>query len=566
MKSNLNHRPGPRRDGMRLTAHASALAVALLLGSTATAPVYAAIIFSGDASAAVGILTIGNTATGGVTVNAGSVVDGATAQEPFSRILAGATASGNGSIAVDGAGSKLLITGPTNQPGLQLGEVGAGSLKITNGGLLSAQRVDAAGQSGSNATIEVIGAGSAINSASTFNFGGRGTATVTISAGGVVNAETSNVGSAAGSNGKLTITGAGSALNLFTGATPSFGRAFMNIGREHPGTVEVLAGGKLLIDAVSIGTDSSGMSIGGGGGAPSPGGSFANGVGHLLIDGTGSELRIKQSNPVTNVGRQGGTGFIDITNGGKLVTENMSTGSVSFVGRDAGGSGTVTVAGAGSEWQTGRRLRIGESSTPDTVPGGTGLVTVSDAAVIRSDLISLGTHGTLAGNGTVIGNITNKGTIAPGSSPGVLNVQGNINLDPSGLVRIEIAGTDITLGEYDQLNALDNVATSLLEGTIDLAGQIDVKLLNGYRPATGSFFDVFTALDIVDHNPLFDLPTTGGLAWAHSIVDLGNGREALRLSVTAVPEPSSIALLIAGGLVVILRRRCRQSASGAGSR
>src|SRR5262249_52712376 len=117
-------------------------------------------------------------------------------------------------------------------------------------------------------------------------------------------------------------------------------------------------------------------------------------------------------------------------------------------------------------------------------------------------------------------------------------------------VALELGG----LTDYDQLNAYDNPDTAAPEGTFFLAGRLDVSFYNGYDPAGSSFFDVFTAIDIVDLNPLYNLPALdAGLHWEHAIVTLSGGREALRL--TAAPLPGTLALLAAGGLALGFTRR-----------
>jgi T5SS/PEP-CTERM-associated repeat protein len=558
-----------KRFGLPQKSLFACLAVLVVLAAD---PAFAVIISLGDVAVVPLVnvdLRVGNSAVGNVIVNGGSVLSGTAGlppvPTPFTSVMIGFGTSSVGTVTVDGAGSMLIAnTLPPSQPGVAVGVSGQGTLNVTGGGAVSSSRVDAGCPTvlipvvcGPTSNILVNGTGSTITSGSVFNIGVNGSATAQITNGGIVNAQTSNIGSLAGSNGKVTVSGAGSALNLVTGATPvpAFGRAFLNVGLGQQGQLDVLAGGKVLIDAAPLaGNPSTGMTVGG---VP------ASGNGTLNIDGTGSELRIRGTNPISNIGRQG-TAVVNITNGGKLITESTDSGN-SFVGRLAGSSGTVNVTGAGSEWQAGRRLFIGsDASAGVPVAGGTGKVNVAaggtvTAAGTGADAIFIGAGGKLTGGGgTVIGNVTNSGTLAPGNSPGIMTFLGNLTLNPAGTVDIELGGTDIALAPYDQLNVFDNPATTSIEGKISVNGTVKVSLFNGFNPIGGSFFDVFTALDILEIAPIYDLPAlSGGLHWEHALVNVDNGREALRLTVA--PEPGSLGLLAFGAGALVLARRRRAS-------
>jgi len=95
--------------------------------------------------------------------------------------------------------------------------------------------------------------------------------------------------------------------------------------------------------------------------------------------------------------------------------------------------------------------------------------------------------GTLSGNGTIDGFVTNSGAIVrPGSSPGILTVtQGYptpYSQGPGGTLSIELGG--LTAGtQYDQLN---NGGNSVL------GGALDVNLINGFQPALGETFAIVT--------------------------------------------------------------------------
>jgi hypothetical protein len=88
--------------------------------------------------------------------------------------------------------------------------------------------------------------------------------------------------------------------------------------------------------------------------------------------------------------------------------------------------------------------------------------------------------GVLQGSGTISNNVSNSGTVAPGDSPGTLQISGNYTQTSAGTLQIEIGGT--TAGtQYDQLH---------VSGAASLNGALQVVLVNGFSPASGDSFDI----------------------------------------------------------------------------
>jgi T5SS/PEP-CTERM-associated repeat protein len=109
------------------------------------------------------------------------------------------------------------------------------------------------------------------------------------------------------------------------------------------------------------------------------------------------------------------------------------------VAEGAGSIGTVIVDGAGSKLNAGETLGVGIDFDLQTA-GGTGTINVKNGGEIVADEILIGGNGFLGGNGSVTGNITNHGgTLGAGFSPGTLNIFGDITQE-SGNFEVEIAG------------------------------------------------------------------------------------------------------------------------------
>ncbi len=90
------------------------------------------------------------------------------------------------------------------------------------------------------------------------------------------------------------------------------------------------------------------------------------------------------------------------------------------------------------------------------------------------------TGGTLAGNGSLPANVVNASYVSPGSSAGLLTINGNFTQMWSGTYIVEIGGTT-PVTEYDQLVSSD---------TITLGGEMDVTFINGFTPDIGDSFVV----------------------------------------------------------------------------
>jgi autotransporter-associated beta strand protein len=88
----------------------------------------------------------------------------------------------------------------------------------------------------------------------------------------------------------------------------------------------------------------------------------------------------------------------------------------------------------------------------------------------------VGRHGTLAGTGTVQGDVTNNGVVSPGDAPGTLTVSSYMQAR-SGTLLIDIAAG--SSGQFSVLNVLGNA---------NLNGVLDPMLLNGFIPEIGESF------------------------------------------------------------------------------
>jgi autotransporter-associated beta strand protein len=168
--------------------------------------------------------------------------------------------------------------------------------------------------------------------------------------------------------------------------------------------------------------------------------------------------------------------------------------------------------------------------------------------------------GMLSGAGSIARKVSVDalGAISAGDSPGKLTIDGDYV--QSGTMLVEIAGTG-------QGTTYDWIAvTGAGRATLNPGATIDIELLGGFQPQSGDAFDILTAAGGITNLDLSGINfqssgaglTTAALYWTPSIADLGDGVEAIRLTVSA-PEPSALALLSFGilGLTGCVWRRRR---------
>ena len=224
-----------------------------------------------------GLGTVTVTGAGSSWSNAGSVVVGGQGTGTLTIQDGGTVSSGGGSVGLSaGSTGTVTVTGPgsswINGPsgGLNIGSFGTGTLTIANGGKvinITAFTANIGNGAGSQGTVTVTGAGSTWSNSSGVNIGNLGTGTLTIADGGIVTGPIV-IATNAGAIGTLNIgAGAGNpaaAPGTLTAPSVAFGAGTGTLNFNHTsanyvfapaisgnGTVNVLAGTTTLTGANS---------------------------------------------------------------------------------------------------------------------------------------------------------------------------------------------------------------------------------------------------------------------------------------------------------------------------
>jgi fibronectin-binding autotransporter adhesin len=461
-----------------------------------------------DVSSLGGTLNITRGATAGTTdVNSGITVIGGI--------------EGNGAATVDGAGSELFgVTavgdgfpggvGGTASDDLEP-PAGQGVLNVTNGG-----KVDDllyVGYAGTAGVVNVDGIGSVVDDTSSLGLqiGNADSApytvtkgTMNVTDGGVVNVDTATFVGFEGGQGYLNV---GKADGTDTGGS-TFNTPFLGITSTDPEAGDMLDphGEVNLYDGGTIKTTNTELLAGPDTELNVYGGTLnASNMLEVVADGASPYPKIKLA-------------------GGTIAAKNISLLSTSVL---TWNSGTIKLTG--------------------------GTLSVSDASIL-----TVPNAGLLTGTGTIepATVVGNGAVLAPGyqiaGTTGIMHFTSNLTLAAGSTLKLDLGG--LTAGtQYDQITG---------NNLFLIAGNLQLNLVNGFAPKVG---DLFYILDNESFLPAFGTFANGesydgSASDTYFTDDAGdtylinylatdpqdNSDYSVSLQVVAVPEPTSVALLLLG--------------------
>ena len=438
------------------------------------------ILVNSTFNAAVNISQTGNLTLGGLTVggigsltNAGTLsIDGSTIAAPLvnqNLLVVTHTSTISGTLTTD-ANSIIRVQG-LNAGG------GEATLNVANS-FTNNGRVELLA-SGRSSTLNVTGTGSTLTNEGVIQTGGTDT---TVLGAQLVNHGTLDVSqplnlsrpSAAHSNsGTINVTG-GDLTVTQSGTAPRFTNSTL-------GTFTIASGRTLNISGGTFGNFSGNTLTGGiyniSGTLKFDGAAITTNAANIVLDGASSQI-VNQSNvnALTNFATNAAAGNFTIKNGRNFTT---AAGITQFANQ-----GQVTIGTGTTFAVSNAKPYVQSAGTSNTIVNGTLTTTNSVGVNIQG--------GSLRGIGSVTGNMTNAGQVSPGSSvgssAGVLTVNGNYTQNSSnsstGTLNIEVGGVNAGVPEFDQLN---------VTGTANVAGTLNVSLINGYTPTGTEGFRIITA-------------------------------------------------------------------------
>jgi T5SS/PEP-CTERM-associated repeat protein len=157
-------------------------------------------------------------------------------------------------------------------------------------------------------------------------------------------------------------------------------------------------------------------------------------------------------------------------------------------------------------------------------------------------------NGTVSGAGdyTGLGTLVFNDALAPGNSPALMSVEGNVEFGINAVLEAELGGELMGI-EYDSL---------LAGGTATLDGTLKVIFIDGFTASIGDTFDLLVAETIIGGFDIYTMPVLTNGNWDVDYLLSETGDDILRLSVTAVPVPGAVWLFGSGlGLLGWFRRR-----------
>jgi len=287
-------------------------------------------------------------------------------------------------------------------------------------------------------------------------------------------------------------------------------------------TVQLLAGGATINDSGQFNVANPG----------NPNGTTNNQIGetyNLLV-----------AAPIVSGVTSGTDGGLTITGGGTVTLANANT----YTGPTTIQSGTLALGTY--SYTSGNGSSVSQTGS---IADSSAIIVNSGATFDVSSLpggYTIGSHQSLLGAGSVLGNLAAYGTLRPGSTGSTGTLTFNNNLKFSGATidvalnsngnasNIVIQGTAVVSGT--NIISISALGTTLHSGLYNLISDANGGLTGTFLFGNGSDTEMFS------------------LGSSSYTLSLTNSNVTETLNVAAVPEPATLCLLVVGGMGLLSRR------------
>ena len=420
---------------------------------------------------------------------------------------------------------------------LGAGYAGNGTLSIRDGVSVKSYHDGYIGyKAGATGVVTVDGSGSTWTNSSYLYVGIFGQGTLNITNGGAVSNTSGFIGLYSGSTGEVTVDGSGSTWT-------NSGDTGLYVGHYGQGTLNITNSGAVSNTYGYIGYGTTGV---------------------VTVDGSGSTWT---NSSYLIVGCEG-QGTLNITNGGAV--SNFG----GYLGHYSGSTGAVTVDGDGSVWTNSSGLYVGGNNS---FSGGTGELTVSNGGIVEvGDVLKVWDGGTL--NMGATGTVTVGGTM-------ILVQDSTLTADAGATIHMTGSAFENESTNPDNLAGLGNL-TLIFEGGSEGVDPFEVACedMDAFMVGFDSNFALGTLqlggadigyvqlVDDYDNRPDWEgsealyvenlilgagstLDLNGLNLYCRNFTDLGGSIDLNGGSITQVPEPATLAILVIGGMFCLGRRR-----------
>ena len=513
-----------------------------------------------------------NSGTNSATITVNALGTGATAT--ISAVLLSSATTP--SIIKDGVGT-LVLTATNNNF--------TNKLAITSGTLqVSADRN--LGGVGTFATDRItISNGAALRTTAAFTLNaargitiGSGSGTINVNGGSLTIAAplagSGNTATVTGSSAVVLQNTSGTATNVNWDFAANNGiRAFFEGANAlGTGSVRVRNGIRLTSQSMTTGTLTNAVTLDSGAGLTARSTGGAQTYTNVIFPSTGTVVFNKDDQATSNLtitsgGTLSGSLTIDTSQGGSFAVNDVSldgvfSGAGGIVKVGTGTSGRLVLRGAstytGNTTINTGTLRLGTGGSI----ANSGTISVASGAVFDTSGVgggfSVAAAQWLMGSGTVLGDVSSLGKIAPGlsGSAGTLSFASNLSFDSGSILSYGLSGTSTTAG--GGINDLSAVTGNLtLDGTLNVS---EIGVGSFLSATTGDTWRLFTYAGTLTNNGLVlgSTPTlSSGLTLA---VDTSTPNE---VNLIVVPEPVATAAAVLGVSLMAVARMRRRYASSA---